>query len=419
MQYIGVIDCNNFFVSCERLFRPDLIGKPVLVLSSNDGCVVARSQEVKDIGIMMGVPYFQIKDIIKKARITVFSSHFALYRDISTRVFQAVRTELPNKQQYSIDEAFFSIEAPSPEAAERMLWQVKRVVERKVGIPVSIGLAVTKTQAKYASRLAKKAGGVMVLTPADWMIRTSEIPLSDIWGVGRQMVVRYRKVNLLSVQDLLGAPRPHIEALFGIAGLRLQAELAGQMVYPVEKNSSVKKSITSSRSFKNSTNSLAVLKDAVAYHLRHATSELRAMGHVTASVTVSIWPSHHGDFVLRGGSRQLLLSAPTADTTVLLKAVMPLVEELFESEVPYKKAGVLLGQFTKADMVQTSLFEMSTPAPKSTELMQTLDVLNAKFGRDMVRVGRHTASETWSSGHAELSPAYTTNWTMLPIVKGG
>ena len=418
MQYIGVIDCNNFFVSCERLFRPDLLGKPVLVLSSNDGCVVARSQEVKDIGIMMGVPYFQIKDIVKKASISVFSSHFALYRDISARVFQVVQSEFPNKQQYSIDEAFFSLEAPSAEVAETMLWQVKRVVEQKVGIPVSLGLAATKTQAKYASRLAKKAGGVMVMPATSWFIHTPTISLADIWGVGRQMVVRYRKMNLLTVQDLLGAPRPQIETLFGIAGLRLQAELAGRVVYPVEKNNSVKKSIMSSRSFKNSTNSLAVLKDAVAYHLRHATSELREMGHVTASVTVSIWPSRHGDYVLRGGSRQLILSTPTADTAMLLTAIMPLVEELYESDVPYKKAGVLLGQFTKADMVQTSLFEVSTPAPKSAELMQTIDVLNAKFGRDLVRVGRHTASETWSSGHTKLSPAYTTNWTMLPVVKG-
>jgi len=417
MQYIGVIDCNNFFVSCERLFRPDLRNKPVLVLSSNDGCVVARSQEVKDMGITMGVPYFQIKDIVKKANVTVFSSHFALYRDISTRVFSVVKLLLPDKQQYSIDEAFFTFEVESVAVAETELQRIKSRVERSVGIPVSIGLARTKTQAKYANRLAKKAGDVTILSPEAWSALGPQILLADLWGVGRRMVVRYRDAQLVTVSDLLAAPRPRIDVLFGIAGLRLQAELAGQVMYPVEKNDTLQKSIMSSRSFKTATSSLAVLKDAVAYHVRHAAEELRHLGLFAGSLSVSIHPSRHGDYVLRGGTLQVLLNIPTADTALLMKSAMQLVEQLFEPDVPYKKAGILLSQLTSNTVVQTTLFESLTASPKTTMLMQTMDTLNAKFGRDMLQFGRHTAAQTWSAGRSELSPAYTTNWSAVPVVR--
>ena len=176
MKYIGVIDGNNFFVSCERLFRPDLVGKPVIVLSSNDGCVVARSQEVKDIGVAMGVPVFQIKDIIKDKGIVTFSSNFTLYRDISQRVFSVVKELLPDKEQYSIDEAFFTLEATDVVEVTHKLKVIKHEIERRVGIPVSIGLAATKTQAKYASKLAKKTGGVVVIDGCSWHALATHIP---------------------------------------------------------------------------------------------------------------------------------------------------------------------------------------------------------------------------------------------------
>ena len=417
MQYIGVIDCNNFFVSCERLFRPDLVGKPVVVLSSNDGCVVARSQEIKDMGVPMGVPYFQIKDTFKKANVTVFSSHFTLYRDISARVFSVVKTLLPTKEQYSIDEAFFTFEAATPAAAEVALRQIKIEVERRVGIPVSIGLAATKTQAKYANRLAKKAGGVVVLTVESWQELVTTIPLGDIWGVGRHMVVHYRTSGITTVAELLAAETARIGNVFGIAGLRLQAELAGQVQYPVAEVTTEQKSIMSSRSFKDATKDIAVVKDSVAYHVRQATAELRSFGLCAQSISVSIRPSRHGDYVLRGGSILTLLTSPTADTAELIATALLMVDQLFEAEVPYKKAGVVLGQFVTATMVQPSLFSPVSAAPKTNSLMETIDVVNAKFGRDMIQVGRQIASATWASKQADLSPAYTTNWDKLAVVK--
>jgi DNA polymerase V len=368
-------------------------------------------------GIPMGVPYFQIKDIMKKAHVTAFSSHFALYRDISARVFAVVKKLLPSKEQYSIDEAFFTFEADTPAAAESELRRIKREVERLVGIPVSIGLAATKTQAKYANRLAKKAGGVVVLTPEVWLEKVATIALGDIWGVGRQMVVRYRAAGMECVADLLAASQSRIDSLFGIAGLRLQAELAGREQYGVAVNNSTQKSIMSSRSFKNAATEIAIVKDAVAYHVRHAASELRTFGLCAQSISVSIRPSHHGDFLMRGGSQFALLPMPTADTATLLKVAFAQVEQLFEPGVPYKKAGVVLGQFVAAHMVQPSLFTEVTQTVSTGKLMETIDAVNAKFGRDMLQIGRQIATATWVSKQADLSPAYTTNWDTLAVVK--
>lgn len=414
MNYIGVLDCNNFFVSCERLFRPDLRHSPVLVLSSNDGCVVARSQEVKDIGVTMGVPYFQIKDIIKNKAIVCFSSHFTLYRDISARVFRVVRELLPDMEQYSIDEAFFSFTAETKTEAEALLRSVKQQVEKRVGIPVSIGLAATKTQAKYANRLAKKAGGVTVLTSEDWLALAGEIQLESIWGVGGRMAARYRAASLLTVSDVTRCPAPRLQTLFGVVGSRLQAELQGVVMYPVSAAHTVQKSTISSRSFKASSTDILVLKDAVAYHVRHAAADIRRLGVLACYLTVTLLPGRHSDYFMRGGTRALDLSEPTADSAVLLTAAMRLVEQLYEAGVPYKKAGISLSKFIPEAYVQTSLF--APAVKKDTRLGDTIDALNARYGRESVQLGRHTHAEGWQSKQEKKSPAYTTDWSAVPVV---
>ena len=417
MQYTGVIDCNNFFVSCERLFRPDLLGRPVMVLSSNDGCVVARSQEIKDMGIPMGVPYFEIKDIAEKASAVSFSSHFSLYRDISARVFTVVKSVLQQVEQYSIDEAFFSYEAADIASAEVAMRRLKTTVERLVGIPVSIGLASTKTQAKYASREAKKTGGIAVLSSEDWQSRTPTIELKDIWGVGGKLARRYREAGLHTVADCMMAPKPRLETLFGIAGLRLQAECLGQVMYPVATGLSVQKSTISSRSFKTSTTSLAVLKDAVAYHVRHAARNIRRFGLCAGMLSVTILPSRHGDFSLRGGTKGAVFTEPINDTARLVAEAMRLTEQLYEAGVPYKKAGISLGRFVPAGVVQPSLF-LGETSPQSTQILnQTVDFLNTQIGREMVQIGRQAKMNTWSARQENLSPAYTTAWSELAIVR--
>lgn len=410
-EWIGVLDCNNFFVSCERLFRPELQKKPVVVLSSNDGCVVARSQEIKDMGVPMGVPYFKIKDTLKNADTTVFSSHFALYRDISRRVFAVMREVLGEVEQYSIDEAFFTLNS-DPEA---QAWKLKQEVEKRVGIPVSVGIATTKTLAKYANDLAKKGNGVAVLDMNQWPEASKQVSLSSIWGVGGKLEIRYKGLGLLTVHDLVALDKSRVERLFGVVGLRLQAELSGVSVFKLGARLEPQKSIMSSRSFADSVHDLHTLKDAVAYHLRHAAADLRAMNSLATKVFVSIRPSRHGDFMLRGGTRELVLTTPTNNTIALLQEANRALDELFEAGVPYKKAGVVLAGLIPAGGGQHSLFGSNDTADAEA-LLNTIDSLNTKSGRELVLIGSRLRTTSWQTRSESRSPAYTTNWSDIAKV---
>ena len=414
--WIGLLDCNNFFVSCERLFRPDLKGKPVVVLSSNDGCVVARSQEIKDKGIQMGVPYFQIKDIIKDIGGVTFSSHFALYRDISRRVFEAMRTELDVVEQYSVDEAFFKIEGDSVLELHKKILDIKDRVERVVGIPVSVGLAHSKTQAKYASSLAKKTTGTFVLTEEEWGSRVSEILLGNIWGVGLRSAEAYRKKGLLTVADLLALERRQMEELFGVVGVRLWQELQGIPSVTLSRQVQSQKSILNSRSFKGTSSDKAVLHDAIAYHVREAAEDLRAMKQKTALIQVHLGTSRHGDYLLQGGTAIALLPSPTNDTFVLLRAAGDLVESLFKADVPYKKAGILLSNFTPETVSQMALFTDEVEE-KTKDLMPMIDAINNRSGRNSVLLGSRLQTKKWHSSQEARSPAYTTSWSDIATVK--
>lgn len=411
-QWIGVLDCNNFFVSCERLFRPDLVGKPVVVLSSNDGCVVARSQEIKDIGIPMGVPYFHIKDTLKKAEATTFSSHFALYRDISRRVFSVMREELGVVEQYSIDEAFFTLS----DRPEVVATQLKQAVEQRVGIPVSVGLAATKTQAKYANSVAKKSGGICVLDQPSWQAQVPQIPLSSIWGVGGKSALKYKQHGLSTVADLLQTDPSRTAQIFGVGGVRLQQELAGKPVFKLHQRSEPQQSIMSSRSFRDSTTDLAVLADAVAYHVRHAAADLRSQQQEAKVLRVSIRPSRHGDFLLRGGTKEVVFTVPTSDTLELLQAAETALETLYEAGVPYKKAGVTLASLQPAGNTELQLFDTET-ATKSSRLMDLVDSLNNKGGREVIVMGSRLRTGAWQVRREACSPAYTTKWTDVAVAK--
>jgi DNA polymerase V len=415
-SWIGLLDCNNFFVSCERLFRPDLKGKPVVVLSSNDGCVIARSQEIKDKGIPMGVPYFQIKDIIKDMRATTFSTHFALYRDISRRVFEAMREELDKVEQYSVDEAFFTIESASEAELEERLHRIKDRVERLVGIPVSLGVAKSKTLAKYANSVAKKTTGTFVLSKREWGSRVTAVKLADIWGVGFRLADTYRKKGIVTVADFLFLERRQIQDLFGVVGVRLWQELQGMPSVTVVRQAQAQKSILNSRSFKGTTSDKSVLEDAVAYHVREAAEDLRAMHQKTSCIQVHLGTSRHGDYVLQGGTLAAVLPHPTNDTFVLLRAASGLIEQLFKPEVPYKKAGVLLTNFSPERVNQLELF-VDTQEEKTKDLMPVIDAINHDMGKHSVLLGSHLQTKKWQSSQESRSPAYTTSWKDIAVVK--
>jgi DNA polymerase V len=382
------------------------------VLSSNDGCVVARSQEVKDIGVSMGVPYFHIKDIVKKHDIAVFSSHFALYRDVSRRVFSVMRTELAVVEQYSIDEAFFAVDG-DPEVVAR---RVKCAVEKQVGIPVSVAVAATKTQVKYANRMAKKESGVKVLGAAEWFEKTPQITLASIWGVGGNLELAYKRQGLVTVADFLAADPARIDGLFGLTGLRLQQELQGNSVMKLESKAAPQQSIMHSQSFQGTVSEYAVMADAVAYHVRHAVSDLRAMGQVARGLRVSIQPSRHDTFFLQGGVKEAVLPVPTADTLEFLQVAKRLLDELFVPGVPYKKAGIVLSGLSGNAVQQATLFE-DVVRPEHAAVMKVVDELNLRAGREVLLMGSHLHESKWRARKALCSPDYTTRWSAIATVK--
>ncbi len=415
MSYIGLLDCNNFFVSCERLFRPDLQTRPTVVLSGNDGCVVARSKEVKEMGIPMGVPYFQVKKELSAVNAAIFSSNFPLYRDISARVMAVLREEMAVVEQYSVDEAFFGLEIDEDRVLE-VLIHLRHTVQSKVGIPVSIGAAKTKTIAKYASEVGKKDSGIAFVHSLSWQQAAKTLDISSIWGIGRKTSEKLRSHGVVTVADFLQQDQARIDKLFGIGGLRLFSELSEVVAHRLGSRSGEQKSIMSTRSFKKETTELGVVEDSLAYHIAHAAEELRSLGLKAQYISVMARTSRHGDWFMRGGSNEALLPTPTADTRVLLKEGLRLLRDLYETDVPYKKAGVVLGMFSGAAVEQLDLFG-SAEAQRDSTMMSTIDTLNRRFGKETITIGRNIYDTAWKASRDYVSPSYTTKWSDIAEIK--
>ena len=416
MYLVGLLDCNNFFVSCERLFRPDLRQIPTVVLSSNDGCVVARSQEVKAMGIPMGVPYFKVKKELDQAEAAVFSANFKLYRDISHRVMATLRELVGEVEQYSVDEAFFILKQPAPEVADE-LREIKQAIERHIGVPVSVGAAKTKTIAKYASQKGKTNNGICFLTGQDWRTETISIPVSAIWSIGRKTEQQLRQLGVNTAADYVALDPARVDRLFGVHGIRLQAELSEQPAYTLASDQALQQSIMSTRSLASATNDQRTLEDAVIYHITQATESLRQQGAVAQSLWVMLRPGYHGDWSLRGGVKEVILPQPTNDTRVLITAARQLVQSLYEPAVPYKKVGAILGLLSYEAACPEPLFANQAETVKKRQLLETIDTLNQTFGRHTVTIGRLPGRRQWTTNSAYLSPQYTTKWTDIMTVR--
>lgn len=414
MKWVALLDCNNFFVSCERLFRPDLRKKPVVVLSSNDGCVVARSQEVKDMGIPMGVPHFKVKKEFAQAGVVVFSSNFTLYRDISARVMRTLRAEVEDMQQYSVDEAFFAVtlRAGEIDISEAKIHHIKQIVEQRVGVPVSIGVARTKTLAKVANHIAKKGSGVHLLTDEMWEEASHNMKIGELWGVGRGLSQRFADVGIETPRDLMEADRAQISKIFGVVGARLKNELLGHAATTLDRKLELQHSIMSTRSFGAATDDLPAIERALAHHIEHAAAELRDMGGVAQVVRILVRPSRFSDYAFQGINQEIVLDEVTDDTRVFLRVGMSALRRAHRAGVPYKKAGAILSGITKKEMQTDSLF-----APMSDGVvMKTIDDINRRFGPDGVTFfgGNKKNTLTKSAHH---SGHKTTRWQAIPTVK--
>ena len=412
---IGLMDCNNFFVSCERLFRPDLRNRPVAVLSSNDGCIVARSQEVKDLGISMGVPLFQVKDICKKHNIVLFSSNFKLYRDISSRVMSALKDEFEICEQYSIDESFFTI---SESATENDMEAVRARIMQKTGIPVSIGVAKTKTLAKIASTIAKKGTGVCMMNDSVWNASVKDMSCGSVWGIGRRISASLTRDGIYTISDLLTQDNAFIRSRFGVMGERVCMELRGTSAYPVGVSvDSFQESYASTRSFGKPVTSKLVLMSALSYHVEHIAEKLRMHNLVASIITIEIRGSRFGEYSHRKGTLSSVFSIPTSDTFVLTKEVEQLLDTLFDSEIPYKKAGVVVSGIAPESYAPVSLFGPDAKTLRTDSLSALSDSLNSRFGKGSLIHASTLGTEKWQEHKTHMSPEYTTSWSQIACIK--
>ncbi|MDZ7726477.1 MAG: Y-family DNA polymerase [Candidatus Campbellbacteria bacterium] len=411
--YTALVDCNNFFVSCERLFRPELGERPVVVLSNNDGCVVARSNEVKRMGIPMGAPYFQVKDSLKQKGVTVFSGNFSLYNDLSKRVMSVIDDCAEEIEVYSIDESFVTLRGDKLEV-ERQAREIKKRVERGTGIPVSIGVSSSKTLAKLASEKAKSTG-VFMISEDEREAILRETDVGEIWGVGRQLRSRLSSSNIVSALALAESSDQWLRATLGLSGLRVAYELRGVKALSDDHLRKDKKAIISSRSFGKKTRQKKDLEESVAHHITNAARKMRKQCSAAKYVSVTISVQERSNKKSLSGFRDLLYH--TNDSLELIKHAHDILSEIYQDNSLYCKAGVLLSDFTQIELApEKTLFEdLKTKDRK--ELMDTLDTIEKKHGQNALFSAAVGIRQSWSLRSEFSSPAYTTQWKSLPSVK--
>ena len=420
MTVFALVDCNNFYASCERVFDPKLEGKPVVVLSNNDGCVVARSDEAKAMGIGMGVPEFQIRRLLRAHDVQVFSSNYALYGDMSRRVMDTLAQFTPNLEVYSIDEAFLSLSGFASRNLTEYGRMIRATVKRWTGIPVSVGIGETKTLAKIAGRVAKRskeAAGVCDLTAGrDRDALLAGTAVADVWGVGpasARLLTRYGITTALALRD---ADERWIGRQMGVVGRRLVVELRGIACLALEDCPPPKQGITVSRSFGRPVTSLADMREAVAFYTGRAAEKLRAERLAVNVVTVFLMTNPFKDEPQYSNAATVTLPVATDSTAVLLRYALPGVERIFREGYRYKKAGVMLTALVPANQVQGNLFDRQD-RERSSRLMRALDRLNDHMGAGTLRYAAEGFTKRWRARFERRSPAYTTNWRDLPVVR--
>lgn len=408
---IGLVDANNFYVSCERVFQPHLINRPVVVLSNNDGCIIARSNEAKELGLRMGAPLFKNEHLVEAYDVAVYSSNYALYGDMSQRVMGALHEFTPDVEIYSIDEAFMALE---PDGARTLCSQgieIRDKVKKWTGIPVSIGIAQTKTLAKIANRFAKKslaAQGVLDLTPLpEQTAALEETAVEDVWGVGPAYSKMLKAAGVTTARKLRDADCRWIRKRMTVVGARIVEELRGVQCLPLEQCPPQKKSITCSRSFGMLTNSLEDLREAVSLYMTRAAERLRRFRLSARVVTVFIMTNRFSTDPQYSNSITFDLAYSTDVTDELLGWALKGLEQIYRPGFNYKKAGVMLSHLVPADQQSKRLFG-DARYERSRELMQAVDEINKRYGRDVVRFGVVKPDGHWQTKFLKRSRCYTT-----------
>jgi DNA polymerase V len=420
MTIFALVDCNNFYASCERVFQPKLIGRPIVVLSNNDGCVIARSNEAKALGVPMGAAYFKYKDDFKRRGITAMSSNYALYGDLSNRVMSVLSSFTPNAEIYSIDECFLDFSGFEHLNLTDYSRHIRQTVFRWTGIPVSIGIAQNKTLAKIANRLAKKstkANGVLDLCDSPWLddaLRRTEV--GDVWGIGRRWAKMLKERGIATAYDLRDAPEGWVRQKMGGVGLRTLKELQGVSCIQLEDETPDKQTICVSRSFGKTLTDYDDLKAAISTFADIASAKLRKNHLVTSGINIFVQTSPFRlDLTQYNNSITVGLHPQTCDLRVIHQAALQGLKKIFKSDIHYKKAGVLLLDLVRPENVQRGLFD--APIQREDKLSKVCDQINGRLGEGLINLGQVRRPKTWYMTQNHRSPSYTTKWKDLIHVK--
>ena len=417
-KVFALIDCNAFYVSCERVFNPKLNNRPVVALSNNDGCIISRSKEAKALGIKMGVPLFKVKDIVEKEKVVVFSSNYTLYADMSRRVMNIISSSSPYTEIYSIDEAFVELSS-LPIDYESYAHQLRQTILQHTGIPVSIGIASTKTLAKVANHKAKKddsLNGVCSLVNynnIDQILELTEV--GDVWGVGRRLSKKLINHGIHNAKLLKNCSDSWIRKMMSVNGLKTITELRGISCIPLEEYSMTRKSCCTTRSFGKLLTNLEDIEQAVTTFARRAAERIRSESLAASCVSVFVRTNpfdKKSAYYSNAASRTL--SHPTHDSITIIETSLLLTKRIFKNNYQYKKAGVLLSGLCDESEIQETLFEKNYN--QNSDLMSAVDAINYRYGRDTLQMASECKVGNWRQKRENCTRNYTTQIDRLLLV---
>lgn len=413
----GLIDCNSFYCSCERVFRPKLATAPVIVLSNNDGCAVARSDEAKALGIKMGEPYFKIREICQKHNVQVFSSNYALYGDMSRRVMRTVAEFVPEMEIYSIDEAFVSFDGFSNSNLIDYCKLIRSTILQNTGIPVSIGIGSTKVLAKAANQIAKKnkiATGCLfsLLNEGERERQLKTFPVGELWGIGRKSAEKLSSYNIKTAYELSQANEKFVQKLLTIVGRKILSELRGESCLELETILEDRKQIISSRSFGRPVFDFSELQESIANHISIASEKLRKQKLITKSILVFVQTNPHKNTSQYYNSATMTLLSGSSATNKLITHAFDLLGRIYKRGYEYKKVGVIFNDIVPKEASQYDFFG-AHDSPKDDQLMLTLDKINALQGKGTLKFAACGIDQFWKMACQMKSPSYTTRWSEL------
>ena len=417
----ALVDCNNFYASCERVFNPNLQGKPIAILSNNDGCVISRSDEAKALGLPMGAPIFKWENMCKAQGIQVLSSNYALYGDMSSRVMSILKQFTPDVEVYSIDEAFLEFKGFENYNFTNYGTQIRTRILKWTGIPTCVGVAPTKALSKVANKIARKfpkqTQGVYVIDTDEKRIKALKwIKIEDVWGIGRRLSKRLQDKGCKTAYDFTQLPDAWVKQHFSVVEARLKRDLEGLPTLQLDEDHKTKKVIATTRSFEYTYSDADNIKERISTFATSCAEKLRKQGSSCYVIIVMLRSDRHKkDLQQHRASTSINLSYPTNSSIIISQFAVKAVMSIFKEGIKYKKAGVIVTGLVPTDNFQLNIFE--NEHPKHQHLMRSIDTLNAKFKTQKIKIANQDLKRTWKMRQERLSPKYTTNINDIIVVK--